>query len=77
VITPLRTLGKLKQALKTARAVYVWCNWQGDEGDYIAVSKIGFLRSIGADTPNDGAHGGRGDWTPVRAELRGDQIYID
>lgn len=74
-----KTLRELKIALKVAKNVYVWCNWTQDDGDYIEVTKRGFLRSIGADTPNDGAHGGKHDSTPVafRIEDNGTSIYIN
>ena len=75
--TIVRDLGELKQAMKKAKAVFVWCNWNDDDGDYIPVTKSAFLRAVGADTPNDGAHGGRCNGTVIRAELRGDELYVN
>jgi hypothetical protein len=75
--TKLATLGELKAAIRKAGAVYVWCNWEGDDGDYIEVRKAAFLRSIGADSPfEESGDGGRPDWTPVHAELRGNEVYV-
>lgn len=80
----LRTLGELKAAIRTAKVVYVWVNWEGEDGDYIAITKASFLRGIGADTPaeydaegNPTGHGGKMDHTACRAELRGDEVYVD
>ena len=77
IYTRLADLGELKRAIKTAGALFVWVNWEGDDGDYIQVAKSSFLRSIGADTPyEESGDGGRPDWTPVRAELRGNDVYV-
>jgi len=75
--TEIWTLGELKRKLKVAKKVCVWVEWEPREGDYIEVPKQKFLKSIGADTPNDGAHGGRHDTTSVKAKL-GDNnvIYV-
>lgn len=58
-------LGKLKQAIASAKRVFVWVNIWGDDGEMVEVQKTKLLKAMNADTPNDGAHGGRGDWTPV------------
>ena len=58
--------------------VFVWVNCWGDEGEYIQVTKKALLVGMGIDTPNDGAHGGRGDWTPCKARLESDgRLYIN
>ena len=73
----LRTLGEFKKALKDCSTLYVWVNWQGDEGDYIEVPKSKFLKSIGADVPNDGAHGGPMDATPISYRVDATTIYVN
>lgn len=73
----LTTLGELKATIRRAKTLYVWVNWQGDDGDYIAVSKAAFLRGIGADSPFDGAHGGRHDGTHVRAREDDGDVYVN
>jgi hypothetical protein len=66
-------LGDLKKAIKKAKNVYVWANVWGDEGEYLKITKKDLLRSMNADTPNDGAYGGRPDETPTsRYELDAD-----
>lgn len=75
--TTIYTLGELKEAIRKADAVYVWTNWEGDDGDYILVQKKTFLRCIGADTPwEESGHGGRCDETMVKAEMRGNELYV-
>lgn len=76
-IKTLSTLGRLKEAIKECKKLYVWCNWQGDDGDYIEVSKAAFLRSINANTPNDGAHGGRIDETQADFRVEQDCVYVN
>lgn len=71
------TLGEVKALFRSGRIrkVFVWCNWQGDDGDYIEVTKSAFLRSIGADVAfhRDGRHPD----TEIKAEIRyGDELYI-
>ena len=73
----LRTLGEFKKALKDCSVLYVWVNWQGEEGDYIEVPKSKFLKSIGADVPNDGAHGGPMDATPISYRVDATTIYVN
>lgn len=73
----MKTLKELKAALKTCKTLYVWCNWQVEEGDYIEASKPKFLRSIGADTPNDGAHDGLHDNTPINFRVESEEIYVN
>lgn len=73
----LRTLGEFKKALKDCETLFVWVNWQGDDGDYIEVPKSKFLRSINADTPSDGAHGGRMDETPIDYRVDATSIYVN
>lgn len=73
----LPTLGAVKAAIKKATAVYVWCNWEREDGSYIKVPKKAFLESIGADTPFDpSGHGGRHDATAIHAEMRDDELYV-
>lgn len=71
------TLKELKSAIRACQTLYVWCNWQKDDGDYIEVPKAKFLRSINADTPNDGAHGGRMDETPAAFRIEDNDVYIN
>ena len=72
----MSTLGELKKAIKDTNTVWVWCNWQGDDGDYIEVNKKKFLKSIGADTPYDGAHGGKHDNTQARFHVRDGEVFV-
>ena len=73
----LRTVGEIKKALKGKKYLFVWCNWQREDGCYIRVLKKDFLTSIGADTPNDGAHGGIHDNTVAHARIEDDEVYVN
>lgn len=70
------TLKAFKADLRKCARLYLWCVWQREDGDYIEISKAGFLRGINADTPNDGAHGGRMDATPIDYRWEGCDIYV-
>ncbi len=73
----MQTLKELKLAIKTATRVFVWCNWMIEDGDYVETTKPKLLRAIGADTRNDGAHGGRTDTTPCRFRVEDGDLYLD
>lgn len=74
----IKTIGQLKSAFKSCAKCFVWVCWNGEDGDYVEVSKASFLRSIGADTPNDGAYGGINDSTFINADCRDDGcVYVN
>ena len=72
----LSTLGEFKRALRQHKLpLYVWCAWEGDDGDYIEVSRAAFLRGIGAAVSFD--RGGKCDGHQIHFDVRpGDGIYI-
>lgn len=70
------TEATLKTFLAFANDAGNWCSWERKDGSYVKVSKREFLKNIGADTPNDGAHGGRADHTPVHAKIEDDEVHV-
>jgi len=71
------TLGAFKTCLKNfpGLPIYVWSNWQGEDGDYIQVSRSAFLLGIGADVAYH--RGGRHNATQMTFDKRDDGIYIN